>query len=84
MPKFKKRPVEIEAIQYVVTNAEEIHNFVGGIRMGQGFVEIHTLEGDMRAVNGDYIIKDINGEFYLCKPDMFEQTYDPIEEVVNA
>lgn len=38
---------------------------------------IHTLEGDHRASPGDYIIKGVNGEFYPCKPDVFEKTYEP-------
>ena len=37
---------------------------------------IHTLEGDMKASFGDYIIKGVNGEFYPCKPDVFEKTYE--------
>lgn len=39
---------------------------------------IHTLEGDMLAREGDYIIKGVQGEFYPCKPDIFEQTYEPV------
>lgn len=39
-------------------------------------ITIHTLEGDMRAAFGDYIIKDVNGEMYPCKPDIFEKTYE--------
>lgn len=41
---------------------------------------ISTLEGDMQAKVGDYIIKGVNGEFYPCKPDIFEKTYEPVEE----
>lgn len=37
---------------------------------------INTLEGEMRASIGNYIIKGVNGEFYPCKPDIFEKTYD--------
>lgn len=40
------------------------------------YIVIPTLEGDMKATIGDYIIKGINGEFYPCKPDIFEKTYD--------
>lgn len=47
---------------------------------GRTFVVIPTLEGDMEANVGDWIIKGINGEFYPCKPDIFEKTY---EEVSN-
>lgn len=42
-------------------------------------VFIHTLEGDMIVSPGDYVIKGVKGEFYPCKPDIFEQTYEPIE-----
>lgn len=41
---------------------------------------IHTLEGDMKADKGDYIITGINGEQYPCKPDIFHKTYDILEE----
>jgi len=42
---------------------------------------IHTLEGDMVAEIGDWIITGVKGEIYPCKPDIFELTYDPVEEV---
>lgn len=42
--------------------------------------DIQTLEGIMHANNGDYIIKDINGELYPCKPDIFEKTYERVED----
>ena len=44
-----------------------------------GSIIIHTLEGDMHAEAGDYIIKGVQGEYYPCKPDIFEQTYEPAE-----
>lgn len=43
-------------------------------------VIIHTLEGNMTASIGDYIITGVNGEKYPCKPDIFEKTYEPVEE----
>lgn len=43
-------------------------------------VVIHTLEGDMTASVGDYIITGVNGEQYPCKPDIFEKTYEPVSE----
>ena len=46
----------------------------------QGGIFIPTLEGDMKASFGDYIIKGVNGEFYPCKPDIFEKSYDKAEE----
>lgn len=44
----------------------------------QGSLIIKTLEGDMKANIGDYIIKEINGEYYPCKPDIFEKTYERV------
>lgn len=41
---------------------------------------IKTLEGELKASNGDYIIKGVNGEFYPCKPDIFEKTYEPCDK----
>lgn len=46
----------------------------------QNGIKIHTLEGDMLARVGDYIIKGVNGEFYPCKPDIFEKTYEKVED----
>lgn len=42
---------------------------------------IRTLEGDMMANVGDWIIQGVNGELYPCKPDIFEKTYEPVQEV---
>jgi hypothetical protein len=42
-------------------------------------ITIDTLEGKMRAVEGDWIIRGVQGEFYPCKPDIFDQTYEPVE-----
>jgi hypothetical protein len=42
-------------------------------------LKINTLEGVMLAQQGDYIIKGVKGEFYPCKPDIFEQTYEPVD-----
>lgn len=51
---------------------------------GQGspvcYIEIPTLEGVMRGLSGDYIIKGVKGEFYPCRRDIFEQTYEKVEE----
>jgi hypothetical protein len=46
----------------------------------KGGLHISTLEGTMKASFGDYIIKGVNGEFYPCKPDIFEKTYEKVEE----
>jgi hypothetical protein len=91
MPKFKKKPVVIEAIQYTGKNDFEINNWTHGIAYGSpvleptdknptgDYLQIKTLEGIMTAIVGDWIIKGVNGEFYPCKPDIFEKTYDPVD-----
>ncbi|TCX53838.1 hypothetical protein [Dehalobacter sp. 14DCB1] len=79
--KYRKKPVVIEAVQF--NNSADIHEFCGEkVRepIGVDYMEIETLEGIMRANNGDFIIKGINGEFYPCKPDIFEKTYEKVEE----
>ena len=79
MAKFRKKPVEIEAKQYTRNGleAEQVADWCNGTQTDNG-CEIETLEGVMLANYGDWIIKGVNGEFYPCKPDIFEKTYDAI------
>ncbi len=49
-----------------------------------GTLHIHTLEGTMTAQRGDWIIRGVRGEFYPCKPDIFADTYEPVEAEVPA
>ena len=82
MAKFRKKPVVIEAVQYVGRNSEDIHEFCGSVArepVGEDYMEIVTLEGVMKASVGDYVIKGVSGEFYPCKPDIFEKTYEAVE-----
>ena len=75
--RFRKKPVVIEAVKYTGENGQEIGLFVGAAdRNEENQFLIHTLEGTMAADPGDWIIKGIQGEFYPCKPDIFEQTYE--------
>lgn len=82
--KFKKKPVVIEAIQYTGANAEDVIRFSKDVIVKPGgksdVLIIRTLEGDMQAQTGDFIIKGVNGEFYPCKPDIFEKTYEEVVE----
>jgi hypothetical protein len=82
MTKFRKKPVVIEAIQLNLFNFDVVENFVGGDigKNQKGETVIATLEGAMKCSIGDFIIKGVNGEFYPCKPDIFEKTYDPVED----
>lgn len=85
--KYVKKPVVIEAVEWTGTNIDEIKEFCKNacdidvrdrgesVIIGQK-ITIHTLEGDMKASKGDYIIKGVNGEFYPCKPDVFAKTYE--------
>jgi len=85
--KFRKKPVEIEAIQWTGDNMEAISQFVGEDLVpmedeheAQTKIGIVTLEGVMTASIGDWIIKGVNGEFYPCKPDIFQKTYEEVHE----
>lgn len=80
--KFKKKPIEIEALQFTGNNHTEIHDFTGGMMIYKGSnapLFIKTLEGAMRASPGDWIIKGIQGEFYPCKADIFDETYEMVQ-----
>lgn len=79
--KYRKKPVVIEAIQWIGNNLSEIDNFIGRtVDNKETTLVIHTLEGDMEASIGDYIIKGVKGEFYPCKPDIFDKTYEEVTE----
>lgn len=82
MPKFRKKPVEIEAIKWTGDNIDQIISLTGssenlGGPVG-GKLGIFTLEGAMNADIGDWIIRGVKGELYPCKPDIFAATYEPI------
>lgn len=81
MPKFVKKPVVVEAIQFTGFNFDEIESFVGGDygKDAEGNHVIATLEGAMRVSIKDFIIKGVKGEFYPCKPDIFKATYEEVE-----
>ena len=80
--KYRKKPVTIEAIQWNGGNLLEIQRFMRRTVVDNGSVLIiPTLEGNKHASLNDYIIKDINGKFYPCKPDIFDNTY---EEVMSS
>ena len=84
--KYRKKPVVIEAVKWTGENYDEICSFVGKklehpmIQYKPHEIIIETLEGNHIASEGDFIIKGVHGEFYPCKPDIFEKTYDPVEE----
>ena len=92
--RYRKKPVEIEAVQWTGENRQEIFEFLAGPRPAttetyesncyidhsrvEGGLVIITLEGEHVASIGDYIIRGVQGEYYPCKPDIFQQTYDVV------
>lgn len=85
MPKFRKKPLVVEAVQWLnrkivcppgpiwFAEAEEQKQ----IQLRGDQLVILTLEGAMTALPGDWIIRGVAGEIYPCKPDIFEATYEP-------
>jgi hypothetical protein len=93
--KYRKKPVVIEAMQMTEDQDanQKIAEWIVGSEFdeetadqdefpafGSNYIEIETLEGTMTARPGDYIIRGVQGEFYPCKPDIFEQTYERVSE----
>lgn len=90
--KFRKKPIVVEAFLLTKDMLSVINNYFrlsysvaslkrekykqGGIKLIKDGLLIKTLEGDIKANIGDWIIKGINGEIYPCKPDIFEKTYE--------
>ena len=81
MKRYRKKPIIIEAMQWTGNNLEDLRDFVpekfrhNKVNQPLG---IKTLEGVMTVSVGDYVIKGIRGEFYPCKPDIFEATYEAV------
>ena len=77
--RYRKKPVIVEARRYDGANGPELLAWAVGSLRG-GVLHIGTLEGDMVASPGDYIICGVQGEFYPCKPDIFEATYEAVDD----
>lgn len=90
MAKYRKRPVVIDAFQWTggIDQTEDPEWIVDAIRRGEVYYQggdapyltIETLEGKMRASLGDYIIRGINHELYPCKPEIFNKTYEAVND----
>ena len=84
---LKKTQVSIREITELMGESVDINNKIELVKFyefcdivfSRGYMEIKTLEGTMRANIGNWIIKGVNGEFYPCKPNIFEKTYEMIE-----
>lgn len=89
MPKFRKKPVVIEATRLTRQTVQECYDFVGakgnfpecgmGIDPEDGQFKLTTLEGVMTVSVGDWIIRGIKGEYYPCKDDIFIATYEEVQ-----
>ena len=91
--KYRKKPVEIEAVQFAddPDTLIKINDGLGLDPVNVSYkdpdnpvLNIPTLEGVMTAQVGDYIIKGVHGEVYPCKPDIFEETYEPSGHLVDG
>jgi hypothetical protein len=88
--KFRKKPVVVEAMQFMGgrRGAYEIVRWANSPNVESLYLSlepdaatliiIQTPEGQLSAAKGDWVIKGINGEFYPCKPDIFEKTYERV------
>ena len=91
MPKFRKKPVVIDAVQFTEAMLLEAEPLAPGLKVTRkswhpARKEVYeyragcdTLEGFMKAKVGDWIIKGVKGEFYPCKPDIFAATYEAVQ-----
>jgi hypothetical protein len=80
--KYRKKPVVIEAEQYLPGDPSK---FPDGVCVGAcgapiGIAHIHTLEGEMTVSPSDFVITGVKGERYPCKPDIFWATYEAVEQ----
>ena len=88
MAQYRKKPVVIEAVQYDgnfrcldIFSIHEVGNFkLKNEKDGSPYLLIPTLEGDMKCSKGDYVIKGVKGEYYPCKADIFEMTYELVND----
>lgn len=87
--KFRKKPIVIEAMQYFDNELIETDPFWDWMTEDCDYsdpegsiydLRIITLEGELHVSDGDWIIKGVAGEFYPCKPDIFEATYEAVDE----
>ena len=79
-----KYTTTIEAVQWNGKNLKELEDFVGDIFFSHEKPFINTPEGLIQVKPKDYVIKNINGEFYTCEFDIFEKIYKEVDEKVQG
>lgn len=82
MAKFRKKPMVIEAEQWTGSNFTDIEKFAPDlvVKNYDDTLSVSTVEGILTAQIADWIIRGVRGEFYPCKPDIFEETYEEVIE----
>lgn len=78
---YRKKPIEVKAWQWMGQPLQERPDWIKDSNCYLGFADVFlvpTLEGNMMANRGDWIIQGVRGEIYPCKPDIFEMTYDKV------
>lgn len=91
MPQYRKKPVVIEAVQWkgeALSDSKELRSFLFSgkdtpysiSQYEDDVLVVRTLEGEMLAKPGDWIIRGVAGELYPCKPEIFEATYQPMDD----
>ena len=83
--RYRKKPIVIDAMQFTDESKDRVYNWIVGTnrcadfdKFGQPILKIETLEGIMIVNFGDWVIKGVEGEFYPCKPKIFEQTCEKV------
>lgn len=89
MPLFRKKPVVVEAINLAQIQSLPWHFETAVLNteielLPEGGALVHTIEGTMEAQPGDWLIRGVKGEFYPCKPDVFDQTYEEVSAEADA
>jgi len=80
MPKFRKKPVVIEAFKLGTDEIPDwAHNSDDFVLLPNGSASTRTLEGTLHAEIGDVVIQGVKGEIYPCRADIFEATYEPAD-----
>ena len=82
--KYRRKPVVVDAIQWTGYNYPEVFEFTEGyaypISSHSDTLAVSTLEGEVKATKGCYIIRGIDGEYYPCQEDIFNKTYEQVKK----
>lgn len=84
MPYYRKKPIPVEARQFTGDNFLELQDWSNDLVAlsdnNEDVICVHTLEGPVWGEKGDFVVKGVRGEFYVCQRDIFEETYEPLDK----